>query len=199
MRWNALKYLFSPHSPQSPHFLQKFTTFTAFPTKIYPKTSTREKLKTGQIKLMLCQGEINRFFKNSHPENLLLPHSLTIFLQVTEQSWKYCQIRELMSIDVCMIYKRWNYCFVTIMFNFFHYKPILIVSMKPTVSSIMKIQVLLNALRLQTPEAPSRPDSTAMGVIWTCLLLSPPFGFWDGRDRVQEQFSSLVTREIASN
>ena len=41
MRWNAVKYLFSPHSPQSPHFLQKFTAFTAFVTKIYPKTSTR--------------------------------------------------------------------------------------------------------------------------------------------------------------
>ena len=36
-----MKCLFSPHSPQSPHFLQKFTAFTAFLTKIYPKTSTR--------------------------------------------------------------------------------------------------------------------------------------------------------------
>ena len=38
---NAVKYLFSPHSPQSPQFLQKFNAFTAFLTKIYPKTSTR--------------------------------------------------------------------------------------------------------------------------------------------------------------
>ena len=41
MRWKAVKYFFSPHSPQSPHFLRKFTAFTAFLTKIYPKTSTR--------------------------------------------------------------------------------------------------------------------------------------------------------------
>ena len=32
---------FSPHSLQSSHFLQKFTAFTAFLTKKYPKTSTR--------------------------------------------------------------------------------------------------------------------------------------------------------------
>ena len=41
MRWNALKYFLSPHSPQSPHFLPKFTAFNAFLGKIYPKTSTR--------------------------------------------------------------------------------------------------------------------------------------------------------------
>ena len=38
MRWNVF---FSPHSPQSAHFLQKFTVFTAFLTKIHAKTSTR--------------------------------------------------------------------------------------------------------------------------------------------------------------
>ena len=32
---------FPSHSPQSPHFLQKFTAFTAFLTQIHPKTSTR--------------------------------------------------------------------------------------------------------------------------------------------------------------
>ena len=37
-----MKYLFSPHSTQSPHFLQKFTAFTAFLTKIYPKTPNRD-------------------------------------------------------------------------------------------------------------------------------------------------------------
>ena len=31
----------SPHSPQSALFLQKFTAFTAFLTKVHPKTSTR--------------------------------------------------------------------------------------------------------------------------------------------------------------
>ena len=35
------RIFFSLHSPQSPHFLQKFTEFTAFLTKIHPKTSTR--------------------------------------------------------------------------------------------------------------------------------------------------------------
>ena len=42
IRWNSLKYLSSPHSTRSPHFLQKFSAFTAFLTKIYPKTTTRE-------------------------------------------------------------------------------------------------------------------------------------------------------------
>ena len=37
-----VKYLFSRPSPHSPHFLQKFTAFTAFHTKIYPKTLTRD-------------------------------------------------------------------------------------------------------------------------------------------------------------
>ena len=33
MRWNVVNYFFLPHSPQSSHFLQKFTAFTAFLTK----------------------------------------------------------------------------------------------------------------------------------------------------------------------
>ena len=38
LRWffvrNAVKYLFSPHSPQSPHFLRQFTAFTPFPKSL---------------------------------------------------------------------------------------------------------------------------------------------------------------------
>ena len=37
MRWN----IFSPHSPQSQHFLKKITVVTALLTKIYQKTTTR--------------------------------------------------------------------------------------------------------------------------------------------------------------
>ena len=52
MRWKAVNYFFSPHSPQSPHFLRKFTAFTAFLTKIYPKTSTRVKKFENEIAIV---------------------------------------------------------------------------------------------------------------------------------------------------
>ena len=42
MRW-ILRWIFVWNAPQSPHFLQKFTAFSTFLTKIHPQTSTRVK------------------------------------------------------------------------------------------------------------------------------------------------------------
>ena len=51
MRWIFVRYAVKCceiSSPHSLHFLQKLTAFTAFLTKIYPKTSTRVPLTASQ-------------------------------------------------------------------------------------------------------------------------------------------------------
>ena len=60
---NAVKYFVSPYSPQLPHFLQKITAFTAFLTKIYPKTSTRVLLFWTQF--ICCISRVEVWQKNN--------------------------------------------------------------------------------------------------------------------------------------
>ena len=95
-----MNYFFSPHSPQSPHFLRKFTAFTAFLTKIHPKTSTRGRVRQRMwFSQMYANRNTGDFFRQWNLNKIDMTITINCYPSETKLDTPCQDMQDLDSLD----------------------------------------------------------------------------------------------------